>query len=157
MSKVAVVYWSQSGNTEAMANAIAEAAGTDAIEVSSFSAGSVTDYDAFAFGCPAMGAEELDPETFVEILLMFKRIMPLGKRHRSRVEPAVYHIRDSIHRLAALRAFYMYVIDIRSMQFYAFIYVFHGFLNQFFSAADALEMSAFTTPDRDRHSPVTTP
>lgn len=62
MSKVAVVYWSQSGNTEAMANAIAEAAGTDAIEVSSFSAGSVTDYDAFAFGCPAMGAEELDPD-----------------------------------------------------------------------------------------------
>ena len=52
MSKVAVVYWSQSGNTEAMANAIAEAAGTDAIEVSSFSAGSVT----------AMGAEELDPD-----------------------------------------------------------------------------------------------
>ena len=62
MSKVAVVYWSQSGTTEAMANAIAEAAGTDAIEVSSFSAGSVTDYDAFAFGCPAMGAEELDPD-----------------------------------------------------------------------------------------------
>ncbi len=39
-----------------------EAAGTDAIEVSSFSAGSVTDYDAIAFGCPAMGAEELDPD-----------------------------------------------------------------------------------------------
>ncbi len=51
---MAVVYWSQSG-TEAMANAIAEIAGTDAIEVSSFSAGSVTDYDAFAFGCPRHG------------------------------------------------------------------------------------------------------
>ena len=62
MSKVAVVYWSQSGNTEAMANALAEAAGTQAVEVSSFSADMVDDYDAFAFGCPAMGAEELDPD-----------------------------------------------------------------------------------------------
>ena len=62
MSKVAVVYWSQSGNTEAMANAIAEAAGTEAIEVSGFSAAQVADFDAFAFGCPAMGAEELDPD-----------------------------------------------------------------------------------------------
>ena len=60
MSKVAVVYWSQSGNTEAMAEAIASAAGATATEVSSFSPASVADFDAFAFGCPAMGAEELD-------------------------------------------------------------------------------------------------
>ena len=62
MSKVAVVYWSQSGNTEAMAEALADAAGTEAIECSGFSAAQVADYDAFAFGCPAMGAEELDPD-----------------------------------------------------------------------------------------------
>jgi flavodoxin short chain len=62
MSKVAVVYWSQSGNTEAMANAIAEGAGAEAQEVSTFSADKVADFDAFAFGCPAMGAEELDPD-----------------------------------------------------------------------------------------------
>lgn len=62
MSNVAVVYWSQTGNTEAMANALAEAAGTEAIEYSSFSADQASDYDAFAFGCPAMGAEELDPD-----------------------------------------------------------------------------------------------
>ena len=36
MSKVAVVYWSQSGNTEAMAEAVASAAGATATEVSSF-------------------------------------------------------------------------------------------------------------------------
>ena len=60
MSKVAVVYWSQSGNTEAMAEAIAEAAGANAVEVSSFQPSEVADYDAFAFGCPAMGDEELD-------------------------------------------------------------------------------------------------
>lgn len=62
MSNVAVVYWSQTGNTEAMANALAEAAGTEAVEYSSFSADQASDYDAFAFGCPAMGAEELDPD-----------------------------------------------------------------------------------------------
>ena len=62
MSKTAVVYWSQSGNTEAMANALADAMGTEAVEVSSFSADSVADYDALAFSCPAMGDEELDPD-----------------------------------------------------------------------------------------------
>ncbi|WP_130810617.1 flavodoxin domain-containing protein [Olsenella sp. Marseille-P4559] len=62
MSRVAVVYWTMSGNTEAMANAVAEGAGTEAIEVSDFSASQVADYDAFAFGCPAMGSEELDPD-----------------------------------------------------------------------------------------------
>ncbi len=62
MSKVAVVYWSQSGNTEAMAEAIAEAAGANAVEVSSFQPSEVADYDAFAFGCPAMGDEELDDD-----------------------------------------------------------------------------------------------
>lgn len=62
MSKVAVVYWSQTGNTEAMAKIVAEAAGTEPIECSEFSADKVKEYDALAFGCPAMGDEELDPD-----------------------------------------------------------------------------------------------
>ena len=62
MSKVAVVYWSQTGNTQAMAEAIAEAAGAEAVDVADFSADKVADFDAFAFGCPAMGDEELDPD-----------------------------------------------------------------------------------------------
>ena len=62
MKNVAVVYWTQSGNTEAMASALAEGASTEATEVSSFSPASVADYDALAFGCPAMGSEELDPD-----------------------------------------------------------------------------------------------
>ena len=61
MSKVAVVYWTMSGNTETMANAVADgAAGADVYQVSDFDAAKVADYDAFAFGCPAMGSEELD-------------------------------------------------------------------------------------------------
>lgn len=62
MSKVAVVYWSQTGNTKAMADAIAAAASVDAIDYADFTAEDAKDYDAFAFGCPAMGAEELDPD-----------------------------------------------------------------------------------------------
>ena len=59
---VAVVYWSQTGNTEAMAYILAEAASGEAISWEDFSADKCAEYDAFAFGCPAMGAEELDPD-----------------------------------------------------------------------------------------------
>ena len=61
--KTAVIYWSGTGNTEAMASAIAEGAGADIFTVSEFG-GSVTDYDVIAFGCPAMGAEVLEEEEF---------------------------------------------------------------------------------------------
>ena len=59
---VAVVFWTQTGNTEAMANILAEAAGAEAISWEDFSADKVSEYDALAFGCPAMGNEELDPD-----------------------------------------------------------------------------------------------
>ena len=57
--KTAVIYWSGTGNTEAMANAVAEGAGADALTVSDFS-GNIADFDALAFGCPAMGAEVIE-------------------------------------------------------------------------------------------------
>ena len=59
---VAIVYWSQTGNTGAMANVLAEACGGEVFEWDGFSAGQVADFDALAFGCPAMGDEELDPD-----------------------------------------------------------------------------------------------
>ena len=61
--KTAVIYWSGTGNTEAMAKAVAEGAGAELFTVSGFS-GSVEDYDAIAFGCPAMGAEMLEESEF---------------------------------------------------------------------------------------------
>ena len=69
MSKVAVVYWSQTGNTEAMANAVAEgvnAAGGEAalITAGDFNSGAVAEYDAIAFGCPSMGVEVLEEAEF---------------------------------------------------------------------------------------------
>ena len=69
MSKVAVVYWSGTGNTEAMAMAVAEGAKGKGAEVSvitaaEFSPEQVGEYSAIAFGCPSMGSEELEESEF---------------------------------------------------------------------------------------------
>ena len=61
--KAAVIYWSGTGNTEAMAQAVAEGAGAELFAVDDFS-GDLADYDAVAFGCPAMGDEVLEEDTF---------------------------------------------------------------------------------------------
>lgn len=78
MSKVAVVFWSSTGNTEAMANAVAEgikAAGAEAVLLgcADFTADSAASYDAIAFGCPAMGAEELEDS---EVQPMWDAVKP---------------------------------------------------------------------------------
>ncbi|MBP3209281.1 MAG: flavodoxin [Oscillospiraceae bacterium] len=72
MSKVAVVYWSGTGNTAAMAEAVAQGArGAGAsvnvfnLDESAFGGANVAEYDAIAFGCPAMGAEELEDGTIL--------------------------------------------------------------------------------------------
>ena len=62
--KKAVVYWSGTGNTEAMAKAVAEAAGAELFTASEFSAAKADEFDAIAFGCPAMGAEALEESEF---------------------------------------------------------------------------------------------
>lgn len=61
--KTAVIYWSGTGNTEAMAQAVAQGAGAELFTVSAFS-GDIAQYDAIAFGCPAMGAENLEESEF---------------------------------------------------------------------------------------------
>ena len=69
MSKVAVVFWSGTGNTEQMAEAVAEGAKSAGAEVTlanvnDFDSSSVADFDGIAFGCPAMGAEVLEDSEF---------------------------------------------------------------------------------------------
>lgn len=61
--KIAVIYWSGTGNTEMMAGAVAQGAGAELFSVSDFK-GSVDDYDRLAFGCAAMGSEELEETEF---------------------------------------------------------------------------------------------
>ena len=69
MKKAAVIYWSGTGNTEAMANAVLEgmkSAGADAVllTASDVDVSAVGGYDAVALGCPAMGAEQLEESEF---------------------------------------------------------------------------------------------
>jgi len=80
MSKVAVVFWSGTGNTQAMAEAVAEGARTKGAEVTlfapaDFDGAKVQLFDAIAFGCPAygaqMGAEVLEE---LEFQPMFDRV-----------------------------------------------------------------------------------
>jgi flavodoxin short chain len=67
--KTAVVFWSGTGNTEAMANAVADGMKEKGAEVSvlgpsGFTAEKVAEFDAVAFGCPAMGNEVLEESEF---------------------------------------------------------------------------------------------
>ena len=69
MSKIAIVFWSMTGNTEKMAHRIADGvkeAGGEAVLMGpdGFSPASWEEYSAAAFGCPAMGAEVLEESEF---------------------------------------------------------------------------------------------
>ena len=86
---VSVVYWSGTGNTQAMAEAVAEGireGGAEAVllEVGNADAAALAGENAFALGCPSMGAEQLEEsemEPFVEALEPFvsgKRILLFG-------------------------------------------------------------------------------
>ena len=67
--KIAVVYWSSTGNTESMAQAVAEGAKkagaeTELFTATEFDGDKMDGFDAVAFGCPAMGAEMLEESEF---------------------------------------------------------------------------------------------
>ncbi len=67
--QIAIVYWSGTGNTDAMAQAVAEGARTkgaqaEVLPCAAFDAALVSGYDAIGFGCPAMGAEVLEETEF---------------------------------------------------------------------------------------------
>ena len=68
MGQIVIVYYSETGNTEAMANMVAkgvEAAGATAkvVPVDGFNAEELKGESAFALGCPAMGDEVLEEGT----------------------------------------------------------------------------------------------
>ena len=84
-----VIYWSQTGNTEQMANAVADgvrqAGGEVEVKnVASASTSDVANADGVALGCPAMGAEQLEDSEFepfldsVEGLLSGKKVALFG-------------------------------------------------------------------------------
>ena len=74
MSKIAVVYWSGTGNTEAMAAMVAAGAKEAGAEATLFTSGEfgpdcMDSFDAIAFGCPSMGAEQLEETEFEPMFL----------------------------------------------------------------------------------------
>ena len=69
MSKIAVVFWSGTGNTESMADAVVKGVKSvtnevDLFQVDDFSADKMSKYAGFIFGCPAMGDEVLEEDSF---------------------------------------------------------------------------------------------
>ncbi len=69
MSKIAVVYWSGTGNTEAMATAVLEGIkekGAECVMLTAteFDESMIDSFDAIAFGCPSMGSEQLEDSEF---------------------------------------------------------------------------------------------
>ena len=83
MKKTLVIYWSGTGNTEAMANAVAEGMKEAGAEVTVMTADQVDanalSYSAIAFGCPAMGSEVLEEMEFQPMFDACKRSLG-GKR-----------------------------------------------------------------------------
>ena len=90
MSKINIVFWTQGGNTQMMAEAIADGvrdAGKEAevVFVSSITPDALKDEPVFALGCPAMGAEvleEAEMEPFVAEVEGFaagKKIIWMGR------------------------------------------------------------------------------
>ena len=83
MKKTAVIYWSGTGNTEAMANAVAEGMKEVGAEVTVMTPDQVDagalNYSAIAFGCPAMGSEVLEEMEFQPMFDACKRSLG-GKR-----------------------------------------------------------------------------
>ena len=69
MNKIAVIFWTGTGNTEVMANEVVAGASAAGAEVTLFNTSDFTvdkaqEFDKFALGCPAMGAEELEDSEF---------------------------------------------------------------------------------------------
>lgn len=69
MSKVAIVFWTGTGNTQAMAGYVAQgvqSAGAEAEQIfaGDFNAAKAAEYDRIAFGCPSMGDEQLEESEF---------------------------------------------------------------------------------------------
>jgi flavodoxin short chain len=64
MDKVGIFYWSGTGNTEAMARAMAEGAKAEAVSVSDATPEAAAGFEKLMLGCPSMGAEVLEEGEF---------------------------------------------------------------------------------------------
>ncbi len=100
--------------------------------------------------------DEVGGERFCEFLLVGKRVVPLRRVHRSRIEPSVDHVRHPVHRLAALRACQINLVDVRAVQFDALRQLLiEGTIHEIIAATDGDRLPTFLTdPQVERCSPV---
>ncbi|MCT4508870.1 MAG: flavodoxin [Tepidibacter sp.] len=78
MKKISIVYWSGTGNTEVMAQAVSKGAQDNCevklVTVEEATKEDILNADAVAIGCPSMGAEELEPEYMEPFIASFENI-----------------------------------------------------------------------------------
>ena len=97
---------------------------------------------------------EIGREAGLELVLVFKRIVPLRKGHGAGIVPAVDDLLDAVHGLAAVRAAQNNLIDIGAMQL-GQVNLTDGHIQQLLLAADDVHMAVLTQPDGQRGAPVT--
>jgi flavodoxin I len=64
MGRIGIIYWSGTGNTEAMAKAMAEGAKAEAVHVADITPEVAAEFDKLLLGCPSMGSEALEEGEF---------------------------------------------------------------------------------------------
>ncbi len=102
-------------------------------------------------------ADKICREQLVEILLVFKGIVLLGKGHGSAVKPAVNDILYPCHCFAAFVTDKMNIIHIGPVKINGLIDIFHSPLRQFPAGTNTGGIAAFTAPDIQRSPPIPAP
>ena len=97
-------------------------------------------------------AYEIGRKILLELVGVFKRIMPLSKRHRAAVKPAIAHFGHSDH-LSAAFAVPRYGVDIRTVKLDILFHTRKFF--EFLSASYNVLFAALVAyPDRQWRSPI---
>ena len=111
MSKAAIVFWSATGNTEAMADAVKDGAQEAGAEVSVFAA---ADFDALAFGCPAMGETVVllsrkTPDDKIEVDLSLDELDITPAESKATYQ----EIKEYVHKEFGLKVSTLYISQVK--------------------------------------------
>ncbi len=119
MSKAAIVFWSATGNTEAMADAVKDGAQEAGAEVSVFAAADfdadmVADFDALAFGCPAMGETVVllsrkTPDDKIEVDLSLDELDITPAESKATYQ----EIKEYVHKEFGLKVSTLYISQVK--------------------------------------------
>ena len=97
---------------------------------------------------------EVGREVLLELLLIFKGIVPLGEGHGAGIVPAVDNVRHTVHFSTALFAAKGYSVNVRTVKLNIRARILHGHLPQFLNGAYHMNVTAVALPHRQRRAPV---